>query len=221
MSTVARRLPDLDWETLAVWGAVLNAEFLLVLLYVASGPGTVTEPRYLVVPFVWLNVAGWGLLAVDPPDASRRRRVLGAAVGVAYFLLLGYLGGLWNLTGAGTGFRVVTSFPPGWGPAVLYSAAFTVVLVPFKFLGYVTLAYLVAVTVMDAVDAGSALTGAVGLLSCVSCTMPLLAGVLAGLAGGATGLANAATAGAYELSTLVFVGSVLLLVYRPGFGGPR
>jgi len=53
-----------------------------------------------------------------------------------------------------------------------------------------------------------------GLLSCVSCTWPVLASLVGGVAGG-TGLAAAVTTQSYGLSTVVFCVTVGLLYWRP------
>ena len=79
-------------------------------------------------------------------------------------------------------------------------------------MGYLALAWLVYATVIDA--AGSAVTGVLGLLSCVSCSWPILASLLTGIGGGGA-LAAAAQSQSYELSTVVFVVTVALLYWRP------
>ena len=68
-------------------------------------------------------------------------------------------------------------------------------------------------TVLDA--ARSAVTGVLGLLSCVSCSWPVLASLATGVAGGGSGLAAAVSTGSYGLSTVVFVATVALLYWRP------
>lgn len=226
MSTAfARYRPDR--ELLLVWAAVINAELLAVAVYLLWTGATPTRPLFYVYPFVWINAALWALWTVDVPAVDDRRRgALAAAAGVGYFLVLGYFGGLYavgsaagaNGSGgvvAGAGWSLVlASFPPGWSPAVLYDGAtVTLALLPFKVFGYVTLAYLVAVTVLDA--SGGAAAGLLGLFSCVSCTLPLIAGAVSGLVGGAGALVAAAYGQSYGLSTVVFVVTVVLLVWRP------
>jgi hypothetical protein len=51
------------------------------------------------------------------------------------------------------------------------------------------------------------------LVSCVSCTLPVLAALVSGVAGGS--VTAVATGFSYDLSTLVFVASVGLLYWRP------
>lgn len=213
MATVTRRLPSPETGTLLAWVAILNAEVLLTLVYVVLSSGTPTNPLTYVYPWVWLNVAGWAVVRARPTPTTRRVRWLAAAVGVAYFLAVGYAGGLYHLSGSGLGLSVHW-LPPGWGPTFIYSASgLTVVLLPFKLGGYAALAYLVSVTVRDA--SASALSGVLGLVSCVSCTWPVLATVATGLFGSASALTSVAMTRAYGISTVVFVASVLALAWRP------
>ncbi|MFB6191974.1 MAG: hypothetical protein ABEI11_01490 [Haloarculaceae archaeon] len=213
-----------DRRTL-LWGAILvNTELLIVLAYFWAVGGTVpTELGYLALvayPFVWLNVSAWALRRASLPPASPRRRLLAAAVGIGYFMLLSRVGGL-LLPGIGaraTGLRfVLLDVPPGFAPALLYSGEAVVInLIPFQLVGYATLAYLVAVTVLDA--AGNAAAGLLGLFSCVSCALPVLAAVTSGLAGGGAAVVATMTSGSYGLSTAAFLLTVLLLSWRPDAG---
>lgn len=215
MSTRTVSTGDLlpDRTTLLTWAAVVNGEVAVVLLYFALSSATPADLLWLAYPFVWLNVAAWGVRRVGVPDASRRQWLAAGAVAVAYFLLLGGVGGLYMLHGDGLGTRVAW-LSPGWGPAFIYSgSALTVSLLPFKVGGYAALAYLVAVTIIDTARTG--LAGLLGLLSCVSCTWPVVATLAAGLFGSASTAVVVAESQPYALSTVVFVSSVLLLAWRP------
>nr|WP_208288556.1 ABC transporter ATP-binding protein [Halobacterium sp. R2-5] len=192
---------------------ILNGELAVVLLYFAVASSVATDPVVLAYPFVWINASIWAAWRVDLPDAPPRQRLLALGVALAYFLVLGGVGGLYMFHGADLGARV-SWLSPGWGPALLYSGAgFTVSLLPFKVIGYATLAYLVAATVLDAAKTGAA--GFLGLFACVSCTWPVAATVFTGAFGSASAVASAAQNDPYGLSTVVFVSSVLLLVWRP------
>ncbi len=206
------RLRPTRGELLA--GALLvNTELLVVFVYLAVADVTATAVMPYVYPFVWLNVSLWALVRVRVPESSRRRTLLAAGVGVAYFLVLAYVGGLVGFSGSGTGFRLGWPLPPGWGPALLYNGgALTLALVPYRVIGYATLAYLVGVAVLDA--ARGALSGVVGLFSCVSCTLPVVATVVSSVFG-ASAAAQFATSRPYGVSTAVFVLTVGLLVWRP------
>ncbi|MFB6117667.1 hypothetical protein [Halosegnis sp.] len=220
MSTAHARLPDRP--TALYWTAILNAELLVVLAYFAFVTGIPESLDFVVlvvVPWVWLNVSWWVYRNMRFPAAPFRRRVLGAIVAAGYFLVLARVGGL-LLPGIGdlaTGLRVVTyQVPPGFGPALLYSGDSLVVnLIPYQLAGYLTLAILVYATVVDV--SGSAAAGFVGLFSCVSCTLPVIAAVVSGVTGSVTFVASLGD-GAYGLSTVVFVLSVALLRWRPDIG---
>jgi len=197
-------------RSLAIWGIVLNTELILVLLYVFLLPGAATDPVLLTFPFVWLNVAGMVLLYVRANPVPARRRAIAAAVGVGYGLLLGYVGGVFGLGGQGAGLRFVLAAPPGFSPTIVYSGApLAVVLTPWKVAGYLALSYLVYVTVVDA--SGGLAGGVLGLFSCVSCVLPIVASVVGGFAGVGGTLYQAALYQSYGLSTVVFLVSVGLL----------
>lgn len=203
---------------LASMAAVLNAELLTLLLYVHASNYRGGAIRYLLYPFVWINVAGLAVLYTTPTAERRRRRYGAAAVAVGYFLVLGYVGGLFGPAHGTSGMEPtglnVSWLPPGWGPALLYGGEWVrVSLVPFKLVGYGALAYLVYATVLDA--SKTAVSGALGLLSCVSCTWPIVASLIAGVAGTGSTLAVAAAAQSYDVSTAVFVVTVALLYWRP------
>jgi len=220
MSTVTRLRPAPD--TVVGGVALLSIELLVVVVYLLLVPGLPTSPTfygYLLVPFVWINAAVWALARTEVPAVSVRRKAAAAGVGVGYLLVLGYAGGLFGpgVGAAATGARVSFAFPPGWSPAVVYSgASLRLVLLPFKLFGYLVLAYLVAVTVLDA--SGGLAAGVLGLFSCVSCTLPVIAAAVSGFVGGAGALAAAASAQSYGLSTVVFVVTVALLTWRPSVG---
>ncbi|WP_254537357.1 DUF7546 family protein [Halomarina litorea] len=217
MSTITTHRIRPSREGLLAWAVLLNTELLLVVAYLAWTGVVPTRPVYYVYPFVWINAALWALWAVDRPSGTTRRKVLAGLVGAGYFLVLAYFGGLFavGVGGYESGLNVVlSSFPPGWSPAVLYGGStFTLVFLPFKVFGYLTLAYLAYATVLDA--ASGAAASLLGLFSCVSCTLPLIAGVLSGFVGGSAALVSAAYGQSYGLSTLVFVVTVVLLVWRP------
>ncbi|MHB9285789.1 hypothetical protein ACKVMT_01960 [Halobacteriales archaeon Cl-PHB] len=205
--------------TVAWAGLLCTTEFLLVVGYLLATDVTVTKPALYVVPFVWINLALWVFVRVrpDPGPARGHRAALGLAAG--YFAILAVVGGLAGPGGStATGLRfAVTGLPPGWGPALLYDGALLdVSLLPYKVVGYLALSYLVYVTVRDA--AGALVGGIVGLLSCVSCTFPVIAAVITGVAGSGTVVASAVYANSYVLSTLAFGVTVGLLAWRPAFG---
>jgi hypothetical protein len=205
-------------DTLLWAGLLLNTELILTFVYLLLSDATITEWRYLVFPFVWINGSIWVFARTKPEARSTRTRYLGAAIAVGYFLLLASVGGIVQPGGMhALGWRIAW-LPPGWGPALLYtSSAVKLSLMPYKVVGYLALAYLVYDTVLD--TAGSAVSGVIGLVSCVSCTWPVVATLAAGLAGSGTAVAAAASEWSYTLGTVAFVVTVALLRWRPSFGG--
>lgn len=207
---VVRLSPGRD--LLVALGAVCAIEAVVVLAYVATSPGT-TAPRYLLYPFLWLNVAGLAILTTDVPAASTRRKALAAAVGVGYLLGLSVVDGTIAFASA-SGIDVFWSLPPGWGPMVVAELGpLRIAPIPYRTLGYAAIAYLLYVAILDA--SSRVAGGLVGLLSCVSCTFPVLAAAVSGIAGG-TGLAAAAALSydwAYDLSTVVFLVTIGALVW--------
>ncbi|EMA39128.1 DUF7546 family protein [Halococcus hamelinensis] len=199
-----------------LWGAaILNAELLAVLLYMAQPSVTPTALQYYAYPFVWINVGLWAIWRTRPRSAGRRRKLLVGGLAVAYFAVLAYAGGLVGpgMGSMATGIRLAP-LPPGLGPALVYSgASVQFALLPYKVVGYVALAYLVYATALDV--SGSAVSGILGLFSCVSCTWPVIASVVSGVAGSSSALAGAALTSSYGLSTVVFVVTVGLLYWRP------
>jgi hypothetical protein len=215
VSTLDRSAGRLDVRGLVLLGGALVAcELLLLGAYFALSARTVLAPRYVLYPFVWLNTAVLAVLAVDRPRATGRRRFLALGVAIAYFAVVAWLDGTVG-PGTGSGTLRLLPLPPGWGPGLLYDGPVRLVLLPFKTVGYVVLAYLVYGLVADA--AGSGLVGgAVGLFSCVSCTLPLAAALVSGLVGGTVGLTAAGVGTwSYDLSTLAYVLAVGLLAWRP------
>ncbi|PSQ37340.1 hypothetical protein BRD05_00785 [Halobacteriales archaeon QS_9_70_65] len=214
--TVAERLDD-D-RTLVYTAAVANTLLLSTLLYGALFDRSPT--LYWAFPVVWATVGTWAALRTPRPPAPTRTRLVAGAVAGGYFLVLAAAGGLIGPGGEPTpGLSVqLTELPPGWNPAVFYGGElFRVAVVPYTAFGYAVLSYLVYLTAIEA--KGAVAGGVLGLFSCVSCTLPVIASVVGGFVGGGTALAAAASAQTYALGTVVFVVTVLLLTLRPGLPG--
>lgn len=208
------RLPEVRWLS-----GLVALEALAVVGYFALSPATVTNPRYVLYPFVWINVGVVAAVATTPPEASRRAKLLAGGVSLAYFLVLAGLSGLVGLElGAHTHTHVhglqLTMAAPGWGPRIAYAGSLvTATFVPYRVVGYLALSYLVYATVLDAT--GAALSGVLGFASCVSCGLPVVGSLAVGAVGTMGGVAVAAYS--VDLSTAVFVLAVGLLTLRPGF----
>lgn len=205
-----------------LWGAVLlNLELLVVMTYLLFSDTEFYHYRYVVYPWVWINVGLWAAIRTTPAPSPSRDRWLAGLIAVGYFGLLAYFGGLLSLGHAAhghthsLGFSMsVMTVPPGLGPLVGYQGALvSLTLIPYKIIGYLALAYLVFATVLDAT--GSAIGGLLGILSCVSCSWPILASIVTGVAGASSGVATVVYSQSFGLSTLVFIVTVGLLYWRP------
>ncbi|MFC7153993.1 hypothetical protein ACFQPA_00800 [Halomarina halobia] len=217
------RLPaDLRWLA-----PLVLAEALLLVGYFGVTDARPTTLRYVLYPFVWIDVGLWAAVRTAPRPAGRHRRWAAALVAVAYFLVLAWLAGLIGAYPGGHGhahahvhgWQFVPS-APGWGPRIAYAGhAFHVAFVPYQVLAYLVLAYLVYARALDA--SAAALPGAVGLLSCIGCSFPIVASIAATALGTSSGLTTAATAISLDLSTAAFVLAVALLYWVPrrGWGG--
>lgn len=206
---------DIDGRDVAVWSAILLAEFLAVLVYVSVTSTIITEPRYVIYPFIWINI---GLLAVSRTELSERnRRIQALALGATglYLLVLLYLGGVVRFgfltpLGTGTEFRISWA-PPGWGPTVVFRNQWLqTVVVPFKVAGYLSFAYLFYARLLDATK--GVLSGVFGLVSCVGCTFSILMPLFGASAFGAV------TQLSWDLSTVVFLLTVGLLYWSAEIG---
>lgn len=206
-------------ETAAIrwWCLVVAAELALVTAYVAVTDVIVTEPRYVVYPFVWINVGLWAMVRVDVPSVGGRQRAIAAAMAGGYLLLLSWAGSIILLGLSeplpGGAISSIHWNVPGWGPAVVYGTPrVRLSLVPFKFVGYVAMTYLVYVRLLDATRA--VLSGVLGLVSCVGCTFSLLLPLI-----GASALFGSTLTGlAWDLSTLVYLLTVALLYWADEVG---
>ncbi|WP_435067995.1 DUF7546 family protein [Haloplanus sp. C73] len=199
------------------WCLVLAGEIALVTAYLAVTGVTVTEPRYVVYPFVWINIGVWAMWRVEVPSVDRRQRAIATAIAGVYLLVLSWAGGvlLLGLTGPIPGGAVSSIHwnVPGWGPTVVYGTPrIRLALIPFKTIGYVAMTYLVYVRLLDATRA--VLSGVLGLVSCVGCTFSILLPLL-----GATTLFGSTLTGlSWDLSTLVYLLTVALLYWADEIG---
>jgi hypothetical protein len=195
----------------------LNTLGALTVAYLLLAEITITQPRYMIYGLAWVAVGALVLWKTDPAPTDERTRRRAAAVAAAYFVALAVAGGVVVAAmrpGAGEfAFRVAT-LAPGWGPAPVLSTPWAaLVLMPARVVGYLALAYLVYATVIDA--AAAAVSGVVGLFSCVSCSWPILASLLSGALGGSSAVVAATFDFSYDISTAVFLLTVALLYWRP------
>ncbi|SNZ03007.1 hypothetical protein SAMN06269185_0169 [Natronoarchaeum philippinense] len=220
-----------DRGTLLLYAVALNTEVLVVLLYLLMTGSTLG--MFGIYGMIWVTVGLWAIYRADPSPTDPRQRRIAAAIAGAYFLVLALIQGLiapgptlaaqLGLDSASavdaslyaTGFGTTIQGPPGLVPAVHYTGAYVdVTLLPTYAIGYGALAYLVYATIIDA--ARASVSGLLGLVSCVSCTWPVIASLIAGVTGGsASALTGVASALGFGASTAVFVLTVTLLRWRP------
>jgi hypothetical protein len=201
--------------------AVVALEGVLVVGYFLATPGTVTVPRYVVYPFVWINVVLAAAYRTPIPSAPPRRHLLAGGLAAGYFLLLANWAGLVGLTVGGhhpipegvLGLSVGAG-SPGWGRVRLITEAVYVSVVPYRVIGYLGLTYLVYAAIVDA--SGVVASGTLGFVSCLSCSAPILASAVTGVLGGWVTLMSTAIAYSVDISTVAFLASVALLYWRPG-----
>jgi len=201
----------------------LGAQSALALAYLVATDAGLASPGTLAVPFVWITVAVVGVRHADRPESGRSVFVLAGLVGAGYAVVLGWVtGAVGPASGVAAGFDVVL-LPPGWGPVVRYDGPLvSLILFPYRVVGYAALAYLVSLAVRDIAAYGTSagVAGLVALGSCAGCALPAVALVGSTLGGAGFGIgATAAAGGTYVLATVAYVLSVALLTVRPTFGG--
>jgi hypothetical protein len=208
--TLAARPGSLGSRRIRGWIGLLALEALAVVGYFAVAPGDVGAVRYVIYPFVWINAGLWAVIRTSPETSGRTLRLLGIVVGVAYFLAVMAVPGKIGLgMAADVGVRVGW-YVPGWGPLVaLTSPWIRLFLVPFEVIGYAGLSYLVYANALRL--ARGTLSGGLGLITCVGCTVPVLAPLVGLLGGPASSLTTTAYAWSYDVGTLVFLATIGLL----------
>ncbi|MFC6731284.1 hypothetical protein [Haladaptatus sp. DYSN1] len=202
------------------WAALFAIELLAVLAYLTLPTTTVSSYRYLVYPFLWINVGLWAVVHAKPIRPTRPVRILALCIAGVYFFVLAFLTGLVEIAALQVGHShlpsglQLTMSAPGFGPRVFYTAPWGhVSFIPYRVIGYLALAYLFYVTLLDATRA--AVSAVFGLVSCLACSFPLLATLVAGV-GGSAGLLASASIYSLDISTAAFLVAATLLYWRPG-----
>lgn len=204
----------------AFWLWVVVAELLLIVSYFIVMPGEPTNLRYAFYPFVWINIGVWAIARVDVPSAAWYSRISALGIAGLYFVLLAYLAGLIGFQPEHTAVSGLqtTMASPGWGPIIVYAGAEVyIAVIPYLIIGYLALTYLVYATLLEAVEAAAA--GVFGFVSCVGCTFPVVASLIAGVAGGSSAVTAVVYSFSIDISTFTFVFAVALLYGRlhPGY----
>ena len=219
MTIQARLTHATPTEDLLWLGPLVVLQLGLIALYFTVSTSTPTNVRYVLYPLIWINVGLWAIVRTRTIESGRRTRLIALSVATVYGLVLFVLTGLIGPSAAppeGTGFRLAMH-SPGWGPVVSYvGETFHLTLVPYVTIGYVALSYLVYAAMLEATK--GALSGVIGLASCVGCTFPVLLALFG--AGGST-MATTVFSLSMEISTAVFVLAIGLLYWRKRLRVPR
>jgi hypothetical protein len=208
------RLWSTEGRTIRVWIALVLLEVTLLLAYfgVTSAHPT-DEIRYLVYPFIWINAGLWAVFRSDANYGSRPHRLLAVSIAGVYLVTILYLSGNVGpgVAEAPVDLRV-EMYAPGWGPMLAFTSPWLrLFLLPFEVVGYASLAYLLYVNVLDLTR--GVFSGALGLVTCIGCTAPILAPLIGFLGGPATSLTTTAYQWSYDIGTLVFLLTVGLLYW--------
>lgn len=207
-------------QTITLLNLLITVQLLVVLMYGVVITGDLgSRFTHLLIPVIWITVAVWVLWHTELSTARRMYQTIAAIVAGGYFLVLLYLSGLIGpstpylelLTGT-SGFSVDWNQSLGWGPILLYTDDWVAIrLIPYQVIGYFALSYLVYEAILDLTR--SAVGGVIGLAACPACTGPLIGLLLAGGSGGSSTVLLLGVY-AYEIATVLFVGTVALLYHR-------
>ena len=201
---------------------LLFLELLLAIIYASSPNIVLTDPIVLVYPFIWINVGIVAVILLKPTSITLRKKIPSAFLGIMYFCILSYFSSILTLghsfhghvsSDHNFGFGIIiSSIPPGWAPAFFYTGVLvSVYIFLFQLVGYLSLSYLVYRSILRFNK--SALSGLIGIFSCVSCTWPLIGTYLGGISGISFSLIMS-THQSYGISTLVFISTALLLFFN-------
>ncbi|MFW5957341.1 MAG: DUF7546 family protein [Natronomonas sp.] len=210
---IPHRARPLLSDQLGLWIAILCLEATLVAAYFTVTPDRpTTQIRYLVYPFVWINAGLWAVSRTAPISGRRELRIIAGSVAFAYFLLMLYLPGNLAFDTAATSVEVrIEMYAPGWGPLVAVTSPWIRLFVlPFTAIGYGSLSYLLYVNIVDLTR--GTLSGVLGLVTCVGCTVPVLVPIVGIMGGPATSLATTAYAWSYDMGTVFFLLAVGILL---------
>lgn len=203
----------------AFWIALVAIELALVGGYFRFTPSALTgveSTRFVVYPLLWINAAIYGLGRISVPAAPRRRRAVVGVIAIGYLLALAWLSGLVRTDPVGApGVYLLSLGSPGWGPRIAIVTEYGYLqLAPYRAIGYPALAFLLYARLLETTDA--VLRSTVGLVSCVSCSLPLFAALAGGGVGLGAGLSSTLMKHALDLSTGAYLLAVGLLLWRPG-----
>ena len=215
-------------RALFLFNGLVAAQVLLALVYGVVFDVTPTRLTTFLLPFVWIAVSILAVTWVDVPNRERRHRLLAGTIAGTYLLVFLSLSGTigtgtaadqFELVTGAFGVGVETDRTLGWSPIVYYAGEFVGMRIfPYQLIGYATLSYLIYVAVLDNIRSASA--GIVGVALCPACALAAVSPLIASLAGTASAFALFFQYN-YEIATVIFVGAVGLLYWRPSISTLR
>jgi hypothetical protein len=221
-----RETSDPRYRALFLFNALVAVQVVAALIYGIVYGVTPTRVTTFLLPFVWIAVSVLAVWWTDPAERQGRLRLLAGAVAAGYLLVFLYLSGTIGtapdqfeaVTGA-LGVGVETERTLGWGPVVFYSGEVVGARIhPYQVIGYATLSYLVYAAVLDSLRSASA--GVIGVALCPACALAAVSPAVASVAGTASAFALFFQYN-YEIATVIFVGAMGLLYWRPSMATLR
>jgi hypothetical protein len=221
-----REVSDPRYRALFLFNVLVAIQVIAALVYGVVFEVTPTRVTTFLLPFVWIAVSALAVWWTDTADREPRLRLLAGAIAAGYLLIFLYLSGTIGtapdqfdaVTGAfGVGVEFERTL--GWGPVIFYGGEFLGARIhPYQVIGYAALSYLIYAAVLDSVRSASA--GLVGVALCPACALAAVSPVVAGLAGTASAFALFFQYN-YEIATVIFVGAMGLLYWRPSIATLR
>lgn len=221
-STLAqwREASDPRYRALFLFNVLVAVQVIAALVYGVVFEVSPTRVTTFLLPFVWIAVSVLAVWWTDTAERSPRLKLLAGGVACGYLLVFLYLSGTigtaadqFELVTGAFGLGVETDRTLGWGPVVYYSGEFLGARIhPYQLLGYVALSYLIYAAVLDSLRSASA--GVIGVALCPACALAAVSPVIAGLAGTLSAFTLFFQYN-YEIATVIFVGAMGLLYWRP------
>lgn len=207
-------------RVLATAAVLLGIQAYLVFTYVSITNRDGGVDLFVLVPWIWINVSMWVFYRIDVSTISGNDRLVPGLIAGGYFAILLLVSGT---VGLGTTFSesvpqtnlrlVLFEVPPGWTPTLIYAGEYIrLALRPPLLVGYAAIAYLLYATVARA--GRGVIGGIVGLFSCVGCMVPVVVSIIGAVTGGTAGYlqpGNVAAISGYEVSTTVFLATIVIL----------
>lgn len=203
-------------KSIFLWSVIVSVEVAIVWLYFHLTPTSVDSIRYVLYPFLWINLGLWSvhraITGMSETKLPGKRSL--ALISIGYFVLLLVLSGMIGVS------QTVGTFPqfsirwlvPGWGPLVVYEGVFLWAnIVPFQWIGFGALTLLVYLLLIQRLT--DATVGGLGAMTCVGCSAPVVGGVLTWSGGLGSTFVPLLYRWSYDIGTVMFIGTVFLLLW--------